>query len=461
MICKFFRGGRTYKGAKSAIQYLLDKRVSNGTAKVLLGNPDTTLKIIKQIKNKWKFSSGVMSFEETLNDTQKQQVIEEFKKTFFCGLDEEQYNLLIVEHTDKGRTELHFLMPRVELTTFKSFNPYWHMKDFYKKDFFQDFINAKFGFSSPHQKDKQNIVKLTNKNLKRNELLKIIDDFVLENIQNGLIQNNADLLYFLEQNGIDVVKQGKNYLTIMINNKKIRLKGAIYGKNFTDYTELARATEERAGKHIPTTREAFERIERGLEERILADAEENRKKYKKSRQQDLTGDKREIKRPTREKSDKEFDFRGNNRNNNNDIDDKSKLYDNTGRNGERDNNNGLDKKIKGGNDERIRNEISELDRARERRKRNRDERIAKLNSATKQVNNERKRREQRIKELNDKTKQLDNKLARAANILDKLITRIKQVKNIIKNVTTKNIQEPTQKPIQPKPKKQDFRGIDF
>jgi hypothetical protein len=452
MICKFFRGGRTYKGAKSAISYLLDERVSNGTAKVLLGNPNTTLKIIKEIKNKWKFSSGVMSFEETLNDTQKQQVIEEFKKTFFCGLNEEQYNLLVVEHSDKGRTELHFLIPRVELTTFKSYNPYWHKKDFSKKDLFQDFINSKFGFSSPHQEDKQHLTKLNSKNLKRNELLKAIDDFVLENIQNGLIQSNADLLYFLEQNGINVVKQGKNYLTIMINNKKIRLKGAIYGKDFTDFRKLAENTTARETKHIPTTREALKRIEQKLRERIFADAKENRKRYKAKQQQDLTGDKQQNRGLAGEERNKKFYLGNDIRDNSDDIDDKSKLYDNTGRNGERDNSNNLDKKIEKGddNDERIRDKIDEFNRARERRKQERDERIAKLN-------NERKRREQererRIKELNDKTKQLDNKLARATRTLDKLITRIKQVKNIIKNVTTKNIQEPT--------KKQDFRGLDF
>jgi len=124
MICKFFRGGRTYSGAKSAINYLLNEneRVAQGQAKVLQGNPDVTLNIIKNIKNKWKFSSGVMSFEELLDDKTKKEIIEEFKKTFFAGLEDDQYNLLIVEHSDKGRTELHFLIPRIELRTGKAYN---------------------------------------------------------------------------------------------------------------------------------------------------------------------------------------------------------------------------------------------------------------------------------------------------------------------------------------------------
>ena len=46
MIVKFFKGGRTLKGAKSAVGYLLNKRVEEGTAKVIKGEPNLTLQII-------------------------------------------------------------------------------------------------------------------------------------------------------------------------------------------------------------------------------------------------------------------------------------------------------------------------------------------------------------------------------------------------------------------------------
>jgi len=205
MICKFFKGGRTFGGAKSAVNYLLNERVEKGQAKVLFGNPNITLSVIKNIKNKWKFSSGVMSFEETLSDMEKKEIIEEFKRCFFAGLEDDQYNLLIVEHTDKGRTELHFLIPRVELTTGKAFNPYWHQKDFAKKDLFQDYINAKYNLTSPHIAQKQNLIKTKqpNKNWKKNELQEWIDKYITENVEQGLIQNADDV------NKQDLRLQGK------------------------------------------------------------------------------------------------------------------------------------------------------------------------------------------------------------------------------------------------------------
>lgn len=287
MICKFFRGGRTYSGAKSAVAYLLNERVEQGQAKVIQGNPDITLNIIKHIKNKWKFSSGVMSFEELLDDKTKKEIIEEFKKTFFAGLDEEQYNLLIVEHTDKGRTELHFIIPRIELTTGKAFNSFWHKRDFKKKDLFQDYINAKFNLASPHEVDRQRIIKQPNPNWKKQELQEWIDKYITENIEQGLIQNSEDVRYFLEQAGFTINRQGKDYIGLELEGKKIRMKGAIYGKNFTSIAELARTAEERERKHIPLTREEFRELERKLTNTIQEQAKRNREKYKQADRRQL------------------------------------------------------------------------------------------------------------------------------------------------------------------------------
>ena len=280
MICKFFRGGRTYAGAKSAVAYLLNERVKEGTAKVLEGNPHTTLAIIKNISRKWKFSSGVMSFEELLDDKTKKEIIEEFKKTFFAGLEEEQYNILVVEHNDKGRTELHFIIPRTELRTGKAFNPFWHKRDFRKKDLFQDYINAKYGLTSPHIAQKQELIKQPNPNWKKNELQSWIDKFVIENIEQGLIKNSEDVKYFLEQAGFTITRWGKDFIGLEYEGKRLRMKGAIYGKNFKGLTELARAAEARERAHIPTAPEEFRELERKLNEIVERQAIANRKRYK-------------------------------------------------------------------------------------------------------------------------------------------------------------------------------------
>jgi len=287
MICKFFRGGRTYSGAKSAVAYLLNKRVEEGKAKVLAGNPNTTLAIIKNIKNKWKFSSGVMSFEELLDDKTKKEIIEEFKRVFFAGLEQDQYNLLVVEHNDKGRTELHFIIPRVELTTGKAYNPFWHKRDFKKKDLFQDYVNAKYKLASPHEVDRQRVTKQPNPNWKKRELQEWIDKFVIENIEQGLIQNSQDVRYFLEQAGFTINRHGKDFIGLEIEGKKIRMKGSVYGKNFKSLTELARAAEERARAHIPATPEEFAELEQKLTRTIQEQAKRNREKYKQADRRQL------------------------------------------------------------------------------------------------------------------------------------------------------------------------------
>ncbi len=73
MLAKTFKGGRTSNGAIATIAYLLNERVGEGTAKVIRGDSKLTQSIIKETakKQKWSWSSGVLSFEELIKDDAK------------------------------------------------------------------------------------------------------------------------------------------------------------------------------------------------------------------------------------------------------------------------------------------------------------------------------------------------------------------------------------------------------
>ena len=284
MLVKFFKGGRTYGGAKSAINYLLDKRVEEGTAKVIKGDPNLTLKIISQIKNKWKFSSGVISFEEKINSSLLPQIVEEFEKVFFAGMDKDQYNILWVKHEDKGKTELHFIIPRIELRTWKAFNPYLHKKDLKKKDLFQDYINKKYNLKSPKQIERYATkaeIKWSNKN---NELKKQINAYLEEAIGKGLVEDREDIVNLLTDAGFEITRKGKNYISVKLPDmqKAIRLKGAIYEENFS----IRRAVEEERRRNQEYVSRELEEIRRELEERISKDAEYNERRYQVISEQD-------------------------------------------------------------------------------------------------------------------------------------------------------------------------------
>jgi len=233
VVVQFFKGGRTYKGAKSAIAYLLNERVKKGTAEVYEGNPDLTLKIIKSISRKWKFTSGVISFEEPYEKISSllPNIKKNFEKTFFAGLDKNQYNVLYVLHTDKGRTELHFIVPRIELTTGKDLSIYTHKKDLKKKDLFQQYINFNFNLSNPLSKSKKRTLEITTKWSNDNkELKKQIHSYVEEAIKKGLIGNREEVISLLQEAGFIVKRKGKDYISIKTDDMKraIRLKSLQY-----------------------------------------------------------------------------------------------------------------------------------------------------------------------------------------------------------------------------------------
>lgn len=290
MIAKVFKGGRTSGGARSAAKYLLDEKQHGDKIRVLHGDPKLTISIIDQLDFKWKFTSGVLSFEEpNIPEAHKHEIIKEFEKTMCPGLN---INSLWVEHKDKNRLELHYMIPRVDLDTGKSIAVYTHLKDFNKKDLFQEYINTKYNLSSPHDLEKKETLqqRKTRWNDKRQDISKELDQEISKGVANGTIQNRDDVLDLFKELQIPVNRVTKNGITIQWEDKPIRLKGLYYGKDFTSaqnaIEQAKRGAEtvrirgkEEPRRELTTIRSALERI-------VQRDLETNRKNYDPTKQRD-------------------------------------------------------------------------------------------------------------------------------------------------------------------------------
>ncbi|MDR1611598.1 MAG: relaxase/mobilization nuclease domain-containing protein [Planctomycetota bacterium] len=101
---------------------------------MLRGDPDLTRTLIDSIDRDWKFTAGVCSWgaEDKITSEQEIQVMNDFEAVAFAGMKPDQYDILWVRHSHAGHHELHFVIPRMELSTGKAFNafpPGWE-KDF-------------------------------------------------------------------------------------------------------------------------------------------------------------------------------------------------------------------------------------------------------------------------------------------------------------------------------------------
>ena len=132
MLIKFTSGGRG-GGAEIAAYLTAADREGRGHAppEVVRGDMDRTRELIDSIERKWSYTHGVLSFalEDTPSKEQQEEAMDVFERLAFAGMDPEQYDITWVrhQHTEGGRVELHFVTPRMELSTGKALNvaPPW------------------------------------------------------------------------------------------------------------------------------------------------------------------------------------------------------------------------------------------------------------------------------------------------------------------------------------------------
>ena len=267
---KFLEHGKGSPAKASA--YLLDQYDHNGDLRagvqVLKGDATTFNAICDSSPHLWKYTSGVIAWskEDDPTDEQIKEVLNDFEQHAFAGLEQSQYHLFAVLHTDQdGSKHIHVLTPRLDIQSGKSLNiaPPGHEKHF---DSLRDYFNTKYEWSRPDDfllmrttQEPNHIAKLNAQaknilssqeleNLPKKQFCQAMDNYVQTLLKTQTAENRADIVACLKQlDGIDSIKPSKDFLTVTLSSgKKHRLKGDFYNEKFEigSYSEHLRAAAE-------------------------------------------------------------------------------------------------------------------------------------------------------------------------------------------------------------------------
>ena len=262
MIVKIL-GNKGGGSAGAAIDYMLGKERDREGAVLLSGDPDLTARLADNLDFQNRYTVGVLSFEEAnIEEQQKQEIMQSFEEMLLAGLDRDQYDITWIEHTDKGRLELNFVIPNVELSTGKRLQPYFDQADRPLVENWKQVTNFNYGLSDPHAPDKAQAIKtLNSQNLPENikEIKQQIGTAIAEQISNGNIQNRQDVVSTLENAGFEITRQTERSISIKNPDGKrnIRLEGVIYENR--QFDKQFAEEHSRAGQDYQrTSRERYE-----------------------------------------------------------------------------------------------------------------------------------------------------------------------------------------------------------
>ena len=271
MIVKFHARGRG--GGSGPVDYLLGKERNREGASVLQGKPEEVRELIDASPYAKKYTSGVLSFAEAdLAPGQREKLMESFERVLMPGLDKDQYSVLWVEHRDKGRLELNFLIPNTELLTGKRLQPYYDRADRPRIDAWQTTVNARLGLHDPNAPENRRTLVTPNTLPKTKlEAAEAITDGLVHLCVAGELKTRQDVILALTASGFDVVRTTKTSISIADpeGGRNLRLRGAIYEQSFENGDGL-QAEIERAGERYRATaedrvRQAREVCQRGTE----------------------------------------------------------------------------------------------------------------------------------------------------------------------------------------------------
>lgn len=238
MIVKFFTHGTG--SASGVFNYLLGEENDREDAELLRGDVATQSLLIDSLDFTHKYTSGCLSFEEKpdqVTTQQKNDLMDGFEKTITAGLDRDRVSFTWIEHRDKDRLELNFVIANVDLKHGRLFQPYVHIHDLWRVDAWKNIQNIEHGFTDPNDPAKKRLMGQRD-NLPRDikEVREIITNTLLDMAVDGLVTNRADVVRALEDNDFKITRQTKSSISIENPDpeatRSIRLTGTLYERDF-------------------------------------------------------------------------------------------------------------------------------------------------------------------------------------------------------------------------------------
>lgn len=277
MIVKFFRHGTG--GGSAVFDYLLGKEEDRPDAEILRGDVDQQKLLIDSLEFKRQYTSGCLSFEEApdhLTSKQKNEIMDGFEETITAGLEVDRVSFAWVEHRDKGRLELNFVIANVDLEHGRLFQPYIHRQDKTRVNAWKDIQNIHYDLSDPNDPIRKRLMAQRD-NLPRatKEAREAITEGLKSMVANGLITNRNEVIQTLQDGGFEIARETDKAISIKnpSGGRNIRLTGGLYERDFKFGREVQETVERDSsayrdnatGRLREATRVLYEELDRKRE----------------------------------------------------------------------------------------------------------------------------------------------------------------------------------------------------
>lgn len=260
---------------------------------VLRGDVEQVKQLIDGLSFAQNYTSGTLAFaENNMPDHQKNKLMDEFTQMLLSGLEADQYDVLWVEHRDKDRLELNFLIPNVELGTGKRLQPYYDFIDRDRVNAWQQITNDENSFTDPHDPARKKALTTAHDLPKdKKHASTIITNTLINVIKSGAIKNRDDVIKDLESKGFEVARKTKSSISIKNpdGGRNIRLTGEIYEQTFRSSNGIRDTIERTNREYQEQRKQRVSAAKQTLEIRSKEKCKYNKSRYPRAEQAEPTG----------------------------------------------------------------------------------------------------------------------------------------------------------------------------